>query len=310
MLAKPQYDQIRPPKTPESLFDQRATDLIRQRSSWRRYQSGPIPKHLRHELTNFIAEHSTGPFASEQRFELVAATESDGEALRGLGTYGFIKNPAGFVVGAVKASTTSMEDYGHAMERMVLRATDLGLGTCWIGGTFRRSRFAERIDLKDDEILPAIFSVGMITERRGTVDRIIRWGAKSKNRRPWDTRFFDESFDTPLAQDAAGRFAVPLEMLRLAPSASNRQPWRVVRLNAHGRDIFHFYVKRSAGYTRQLRTLRLADLQRIDMGIAMSHFELAAQEAGIEGRWAIDDPGLALPDNTEYIVSYSWRPSK
>jgi len=39
----------------------------------------------------------------------------------------------------------------------------------------------------------------------------------------------------------------------------------------------------------------MADLQRVDMGIAMCHFELAVREAGIEGRWVTDQP---LPENS------------
>jgi hypothetical protein len=49
----------------------------------------------------------------------------------------------------------------------------------------------------------------------------------------------------------------------------------------------------------------LADIQRIDMGIAMCHFELTASEAGLRGKWAVDPPAVAPPDQaTEYIVSW------
>jgi hypothetical protein len=49
----------------------------------------------------------------------------------------------------------------------------------------------------------------------------------------------------------------------------------------------------------------MADLQRIDIGIAMCHFELSAMELGLQGQWVLADPGLqALPELTEYIVSW------
>ncbi len=48
----------------------------------------------------------------------------------------------------------------------------------------------------------------------------------------------------------------------------------------------------------------MADMQRIDMGIAMCHFELVADEKGITGKWEVADPGIAnLPEATEYLVT-------
>jgi hypothetical protein len=37
----------------------------------------------------------------------------------------------------------------------------------------------------------------------------------------------------------------------------------------------------------------------------MCHFELTARELGFAGRWAVQDPDIAKPDDrTEYIVSW------
>jgi hypothetical protein len=53
------------------------------------------------------------------------------------------------------------------------------------------------------------------------------------------------------------------------------------------------------------RLLHLADLQRVDMGIAMCHFELTARELGLGGRWVVDDPCIEKPDETsEYTTSW------
>ena len=95
--------------------------------------------------------------------------------------------------------------------------------------------------------------------------------------------------------------------MRWAPSASNKQPWRIVRAE----DAFHFYVARTRGYGRGsllFRLLKLADLQRVDLGIAMCHFELVARESGLSGEWAVRDPGIAKPDSrTGYVVSWMSR---
>ncbi len=48
-----------------------------------------------------------------------------------------------------------------------------------------------------------------------------------------------------------------------------------------------------------------ADMQRIDLGIALCHWELSAGERNLEGHWQRSDPGLALPDeHTEYGVTW------
>ena len=45
-------------------------------------------------------------------------------------------------------------------------------------------------------------------------------------------------------------------------------------------------------------------LQKVDLGIAICHFEIAANEQGLKGSIIQKDPGIAVPDNTEYIATY------
>ena len=72
---------------------------------------------------------------------------------------------------------------------------------------------------------------------------------------------------------------------------------------------WHFYLQRTKGYGKSsplFKVLRIADLQRVDLGIAMCHFELVARESGVDGSWVVDDPGLDLPGpGIEY--SATWR---
>ena len=94
-----------------------------------------------------------------------------------------------------------------------------------------------------------------------------------------------------------------LEMVRLGPSASNRQPWRVVK----GGEKWHFYLQRSPGYQerRLVKLYTTADLQRIDMGIAMCHFELTLKELGLEGKWVVEDPSSVEGDGfLEYSATW------
>ena len=286
-------------------YSRPVTELIEKRFSCRSYLERPIEDEKRRLLEEFMASMPPGPFGTKARFQLVAATEQDRKALKGLVTYGFIKGATGFLIGATRDADKNMEDFGYLLESIILLATDLGLGTCWLGGSFTKSSFASKISARPGEVVPAVASVGYIAERPRLVDSVIRLGASSDKRIPWQRLFFEARFDTPLTRQAAGAYALPLEMVRLGPSAHNRQPWCIVRDG----DAWHFYLQRTHGYSesRSRTSWTVADMQRIDMGIAMCHFELAARELGLEGHWVTDEPAIARPDElTTYTVS--WLP--
>jgi hypothetical protein len=190
----------------------------------------------------------------------------------------------------------AMEDYGYAMEKNILKAQSLGLGTCWLGGTFRRSAFSRTMDLSESEFLPAISPVGYPGEKRSLTDRFFRFSAGSNERKPWESLFFSGTAETPLSEESAGRYGIPLECVRIGPSASNKQPWRIIRDG----EAFHFCLSRTPRYDRLIKGILL---QGIDMGIAMCHFEMASRELGLGGTWKIRSPGTALGD-WEYIASW------
>jgi nitroreductase len=283
-------------------YGKSVTEIIERRFSCRTYEEKPIADTLRRQVEAFLASNGHGPFGTPTRFKLVAASENDRHSLRGLGTYGFIRGATGFILGAVSGGEKNLEDFGYRMEDAILYATALDLGTCWLGGTFSKSAFAAKMDLGEGEVMPCVASVGYVSDRRGVVDRFVRRQAGSHSRLAWNRLFFDRQFGVPLPPEAAGAYAEPLEMVRLGPSASNKQPWRVVR----GQGAWHFYLQRTPGYLQGMDGLFVvADLQRVDMGIALCHFELTAREAGLPGHWIVDEPDVAKPtDRTEYTASW------
>ncbi|GAB6268882.1 MAG: hypothetical protein STSR0002_16240 [Smithella sp.] len=200
------------------------------------------------------------------------------------------KNPTGFIIGAVEKKHHNLEDFGYLMEKNILMATDLGLGTCWLGGTFSSSRFAQKIALQNNESLPTVTPVGYAVPRISAIDSVIRSASGANNRKPWSSLFFNKD-DKPLSIVQASRYSTPLEMVRLAPSATNFQPWRIIK--ASEPDMFHFCIKRTPGL-KQLFSMK-SDLQRIDIGIAMCHFELAAEEEGLKGNGSYGKAKTGIP---------------
>jgi nitroreductase len=240
---------------------------------------------------------------NEARFELVANSEQDPKRLRSLGTYGFIQGASAYLVGAMDRDQFNPEDFGYLLEQIILYATDFGLGTCWLGGTFTKSSFAKKINTQPNEVVPAVSAVGYIAEKPRRIETWLKSRGGTKRRMPWSQLFFLSDFNQPLPDANIDGYVTALEMVRLAPSASNRQPWRVIRSG----NLWHFYLQRTPNYRNNLlsRWTTVADLQRMDMGIAMSHFELTALELGLKGQWAVADPQIELPDeHTEYTVSW------
>jgi nitroreductase len=282
--------------------NQPVIEIIKKRYSCRAYQEKPIEEKTRQRLEEFLSALRAGPLGSAARFALAAATEQDRNSLRGLGTYGFIKGATGFMVGAARPGEKNLEDYGYLMERAILYATAIGLGTCWLGGSFTKSNFAKKISATQEEIVPAVTATGYLAEG-GSARDAIRLRIGGDRRLAWENLFFQESFGAPLAPEAAGDYATPLEMVRLGPSASNKQPWRIIRAG----QAWHFYLQRTPGYREGFlqRLMKVNDIQRVDMGIAMCHFELTAREQGLNGAWVVAEPNLARPDAlTEYTASW------
>ncbi|MFA5323187.1 MAG: nitroreductase family protein [Smithella sp.] len=280
-------------------FNHPLTDIIRQRKSIRSYMNTPIEEEKKEALKKSLSANTIGPFGTKSRFIFIAATAQDKESLKGLITYGMIKNPMGFIIGAVEKKPHNLEDFGYLMEKNILLATDLGLGTCWLGGTFRSSRFSQKIALQKDEVLPAVTPVGYAMTKTNAIDAVIRSSAGADRRKSWNTLFFHG--DRPLAIEELGHYATPLEMVRLAPSANNFQPWRIIK--DFNSNIFHFYIKRIPGL-KQLFSMK-SDLQRVDIGIAMCHFALTAEEEGLKGTWNVHDPRLGgMTKKLDYIATW------
>ncbi|MBC8060225.1 MAG: nitroreductase family protein [Clostridiaceae bacterium] len=278
------------------LFEKPITQIIKERTSIRSYNSQPLDSTVADKVIHLLNE-SKGPFDIDTRFNLVNANLDHIDSNLKLGTYGVIKGTSWFIASAVKNTSTSLIELGYKLEKGILYATSLGLGTCWLGGTFKKGEFAKVMNLKEDEILPIITPIGYSSESRRLMDSFIRLTAGSKNRKPWSEMFFNNNFSKPLTEALAEEYSIPLEMLRLAPSASNKQPWRIVKNG----DTYDFYLEHTKGYGKAFSY----DIQMVDMGIALCHFELTSIELGLAGNWQQLKTNIKeLPPSTEYVISW------
>lgn len=284
-------------------FSQSVIDIIKARKSVRSYSDSLIDEAEKIKIFNFLNLKTQSPFGTELRLQFIDASDIDPAQLKKLGTYGFISGAKYFIAGAFKKSKdlnkgSNYVDYGYCFEKAVLFITDMGLGTCWLGGTFNKGEFSKKIFAGTEEVVPAVSPVGYPAKKSTSKERLLRRFAGSDKRKPWSQIFFDGDFTKPLEEKEAVNYKDVFEMVRIAPSTSNKQPWRVVFQK--DKNTFHFFIQRSKSYPTAYK-----NLQKIDLGIAMCHFELTCNELGIKGSWAENQPViLNLPDLCQYIISW------
>lgn len=263
-------------------------ESIKSRKSIRTYEDRILEKPLEQEIMDFL-NNCQGPFEPKAKFYFIDIEEVDN---KNLGTYGVIKGAKNFIAASIRREPRSLEQLGYVLEKGILYANSLGLGTCWLAGTFKRQEFIKTINLEEKEYLPVITPIGYPRDKRSFVDSFMRIAAGSKNRKEFKDLFFEGNWNSSLVNK---EFSKALEMVRLAPSASNKQPWRVLVLG----NKYNFYLDRNKGYGEALGY----DVQKIDMGIAMCHFDVAMEELGFKGDWIDENPKID-GETYEYISTF------
>ncbi|MCR5091524.1 MAG: nitroreductase [Bacilli bacterium] len=200
-----------------------------------------------------------------------------------------------WIAGKLERLPHAEEAFGYSFEQVVLYAKSIGVGTTWIAGTMNRGAFEKAMGLSENEVLPCVSPLGYPAAKMSIRETLMRKGVKGDSRFPFDEIFFDNDFSTPLSEEKTGKLKDAFEAVRLAPSAVNKQPWRVV---LSGNRV-HFYEWHSKGFLEGDW-----DIQKIDMGIAICHFEAILIERGINASFEIADPGLSTPSNVSYIASF------
>jgi len=308
-------------------FQNNFSELVRKRFSCRTFDKKEINEADKKKIKECL-NNTESIFGNPIQFKFIRQKELRKENFFTTGTYGMIKGASTFLAGIMTKNTPyNWENFGYFLEKGVLLATDLNLNSCWIGGVFDRKTFARIINLKKNEIVPAVIALGYEAKKRVMRDKIVRWGSRGDQRKDPKDLFFLNSFNVPIdyppmkdkkplskwrSNQIIPEIAEILENIRLAPSASNRQPWRILleqRFQNKSKKslkknicIFHFYLSRDKLYRKLTPKV---DLQRIDLGIALFHFEQSIYEKSFEFKPMDPEPTISeQPKNFEYICSF------
>ncbi|MCP4763888.1 MAG: nitroreductase [archaeon] len=273
------------------IFDKPINEVMKSRKSQRNYISEDLSDEIIQKMTNFLEKNNQGPLGNKVRFKLSKVFE-DEKGKKQIGTYGFIKNAQYFLYGAIEEKKPSIIDYGYTMQKNVLYATSLELGTCWLG-IFKKKGFMKIFSLEENEFIPSITALGPVSEDFNQ--------EKVFNRVEWDKLFFKNDSNHPLLKNEIEKsYLSALEMVRIGPSSNNSQPWRIIY--EEDKDIFHFFMQK----IRMLSFIKIIPkIQHLDIGISMCNFELTLNELGLQGIWNVKNTNIEnIPDNFEYVVSW------
>ncbi|MBU3110206.1 nitroreductase family protein [Clostridium lacusfryxellense] len=274
-------------------FQKSVIELIKMRTSSRSYDQKNIESIKLKKLKDYITKINEET-KLRVRFIFTQSNDNDVKQVKKMGTYGVISGANSFIIGILDKEEKDALEFGYLFEKIVLFATDLGLQTCWLGGTFNKSNFEQNMSLLDNEFIPIVSPVGIKKEKPRVFESAMRALVGANKRKPWSELFFVADSLAPLNEDSAGQYAVPLEMVRLGPSASNKQPWRIIKEE----NTYHFYLSRTKGYG-----VTGYDMQKNDIGIAKCHFELSANELGLKGTW-VEIKKISTPNDWEYCCSW------
>lgn len=274
-------------------YNQPIKDIHEKRISVRTYNGDALSDDLVEKIKSYY-KLLEAEISNELRFVYIDKSKVSMDGIK-LGTYGVIKNAPAFI-SVVFKDDCSLTKAGYMIQALVCYLTSIGLGTCWLGGTYNQENFAKVCNLSENEKIRIVISLGYPSKKRSIISYAMNRKGK-RIRQDYSKLFFENSLDNPIESIDGMKYCVPLEMLRIAPSAVNNQPWALVKEGNN----FHFFKTK----TRLKTNNGVFDIHIIDMGIAMFNFEATAIDIGLNGKFIYNGSyDVKIPEDFKYIATW------
>jgi nitroreductase len=168
-----------------------AINVIEKRRSVRKYNEGEIPAL---DLMKILKAAQLAPSASNRQpytFVVVQAAHMRKQLAENANFQSFISKAGAIIVGIGDPSREKWYkvDMGIAIEHMVLVATDLGYGTCWIG-SFNEGAIKKLLDIPTKLQVVALLPIGIPAQNPGP-----------RPRKKFEELFFSEKFGVKLKEE-------------------------------------------------------------------------------------------------------------
>ncbi len=161
----------------------------------------------------------------------------------------------------------SSEKVGYYGQSLVLLATQLGLGTCWVASTYDASSI--KVNIPKGEKLWDVVPMGYARKKVPMKQKMIRSAIRKRDRK------IEQFLESDMAYgDAPEWIRKGIEAIFLGPSAVNQQPVNIVYRDGK---VSARIWKNGHG------------LQYNDLGIAKKQFEAGAAQAGVTGHFLEGD---------------------
>jgi nitroreductase len=270
-----------PERLPKRNDDLDLFDLMRARHSCRSFQTRKLTEADHAELMGSVRTHLDEPKIGEApiRLEYISAPLTVWPPV----------NAIEFLVAIApkEYDRLAVIDVGRSLQKVVMDATRMGLGTCWIGpGADHASimqNLGERFGPEKDHII-CVCAVGY---KSNYIPLFIRaFNAQASNSRlPLSELFFaDANFNHPLDITAApfNRFDRNYEICQWAPSSYNGQTTRCAAVTDEKGALksFDFYAATASQYYAP-----------VALGIWAANWEMGCAALGIEGYFTVRSDG-------------------
>lgn len=254
------------------------------RKSIRQYEQIELTNEQKEQILA-TAEQAFALTDSKMKLYVLGKNQAQ-EGMSGIiGDYGKLISAQCFLAMTATECPNYLLDSGFRFEQVILEATKLGLGTCWVGGFVKESALQTILDIPKEERIIALTPIGQ-PSKPSITSILARKAMGSSKRLPLNAIFSWKEAGKPLPQLIMGNPNIVrlLEAIRLAPSWANKQPAKYI-LSESGLEIYKT--------SEQLKDGK--DYHLVDCGISMAHAHLAAQEIGFAGKWTFE---------SEYIAKY------
>ena len=239
-------------------------DAIDARFSCRAYADQPLGQDTIDQLRSFADE-----LGKEGDLRFVVVGPAEGGASLKLNGRMFSGSVSTYVALIGPDDNETRERFGYFGEKLVLRATEFGLGTCWVAGTFDRDSVT--VPREAGEVIHDVIPVGVKPAKQPLAQRTIRAGLRRRDKKP--EALYQGSTSLAEAPDwVRSGIAAVLK----GPSAINQQPVVFVQ---------------DAGGLRATLPRYKREVEYSDLGIAKLHFQLGAEAAGTAGSWGWGQEG-------------------
>jgi len=267
-------------------------EIIRKRKSCRSFNQVLLSPAEKKDLENYMRDN--GKLLSNEIINLsIVEIKPEGKKMKL--DYGIIQGHNTYILGKSKSTLDSRVNYGYLMEKVVLKATGMNISTCWIG--YFDDTYFNDIHGENGFEIPGIVIIGYSQDKLTNLDKFLRFNVGASKRQSWEKLFFNYKSKTPITPALINKYSDSLEMVRLAPSSGNSQPWRIFFDDTTNE--FHFFKK---PINKRYEEKGLHD---IDMGIALAHFELTSLYNGLSGTWINHLKEIAGSfDDLQYILTW------